>query len=407
MNSISRRSLLKGAAATATLAGVSSYAGYEINNRLAEKLIYDFDGKFQAGIETPAQQHAQYLAFDLTASKQTDLIKLLKSWTETSRNLTTQTVEITNESYDAPPSDTGEAIGAGPDGLSITFGFGPSMFLNSEGIDRFGISGKRPTELSELPPLPRDAIDQQKSFGDICIQICGNNSTRVFHAARNLTRNGFGLANIRWSQTGFSGAMSDAKGVTPRNLFGFKDGTQNPSTQSDFSSHVWITDPAEPAWFQNGTYMAMRKIQMNIETWDRSSLREQENIFGRTKTSGAPLSGGTEFSPADLKLQGSSGEPIIPKDSHLAIAHHSNFGNRQMLRRGYNYQNGFDAVGHMDAGLVFVAFQNSLNKNFTPVLQALGKSDALNEYISHIGTGVYAVPPGTSETEFVGEGLFG
>lgn len=406
MEPISRRNLFKGAAAAASLIGVSAVAGREIEQRMHESITFPFDGKYQAGIATPIQQHAQYLAFDLSSDSKNDVIDLLKSWTVTSRELTSTTLQSKSESYDAPPSDTGESLDAAPEGLTITFGFGSSLFVNAEGKDRFGIDKRRPKELQELPGLPRDAIDPNKSCGDILIQVCGNNPTRVFHAARNLTRNSFGAATVRWAQEGFSGATSLTDKGTPRNLFGFKDGSVNPHTSADLAENVWVASASEPAWFQNGTYLAMRNIRMNIETWDRSSLREQENTLGRTKGTGAPLSGGDEFTAPDFSMADGSGGKIIPADSHLAIAHSSNFKGNQMLRRGFNYQNGFDSVGHIDAGLMFVAFQQSVAENFTPVLQALGRSDALNEYISHIGTGIYAVPPGVSSSGFIGDGLF-
>lgn len=406
MEPISRRNLFKGAAAATALAGVSLAAGREIENRLDTSRVYPFQGTHQAGIETPTQLHAQFLAFDLSVTSQSQLKDLLANWTTTAQELTTSTLLAKSESYDAPPSDTGESFGAKPEGLTITLGFGTSLFQDAAGMDRFGIAAKRPLDLIELPALPRDAIDPRKSFGDVCIQICGDNPTRVFHAARNLTRNSFGKATVRWSQVGFSGATSASDTKTPRNLFGFKDGTKNPHSTLDYAQNVWVSDSNEPNWFQNGTYMAVRNIQMNIETWDRSSLRDQENTFGRTKLTGAPLSGGDEFTEPNFDTPDGAGGKIIPTDSHLAIAHSSNFSGKQMLRRGYNYQNGYDLVGQLDAGLMFVSFQNSVSQNFTPVLQALGRSDALNEYISHVGTGVYAIPPGTIKDSFIGEGLF-
>ena len=407
MSQLSRRNLLKGLAGGAVVAGSSAAISSLITNKSDSSVSYDFFGEYQAGIVSKPQEHLLFLSFDLTTASRDEVVSLLKSWTVLSSDLVNANISNQVESYDAPPADTGETRGAGKSSLTITYGFGPTFFIDNNGHDRYKVSHAKPIELRRLPVLPADQLDESASNGDICIQICGESPIAVFHAGRNLTRAGFGKAQIRWSQSGFAGKVPGQPKFTPRNLFGFKDGTGNPHNSEVIDAHVWVDSPQEPRWFQGGTYLAARKIRMNIETWDRSSLREQENIIGRTKDIGAPLSGGEEFTPPDLEMKTTSGKNIIPKDSHVAIAHSSNFGGHQMLRRPYNYDDGIDQLGRLNAGTLFIAFQKSLEKNFIPVLSALAMNDSMNEYIKHIGSSVFAVAPGVrNENDFIGSGIF-
>ncbi|MET3720999.1 deferrochelatase/peroxidase EfeB [Arthrobacter sp. UYEF21] len=125
------------------------------------------------------------------------------------------------------------------------------------------------------------------------------------HAIRNLARISFGKARVRWSQLGFGRTSSTSRAQqTPRNLFGFKDGTNNVKSEDPafLDEHIWVPGgaPATEAWMEGGSYLVARRIRMHIEIWDRTSLREQENLIGRTKAEGAPLSGGTEFTAPTL-----------------------------------------------------------------------------------------------------------
>lgn len=405
---VSRRSFLAGVVATGAITGTAAIAANKSTPKSETKdLTHNLYGLNQSGIQTPAQEYLYFLSFDLTTESKARVQDLFKRWTNLASQLMTDGVVADGQSYNLPPKDTGEILGAEATGLTITFGFGPSLFNTNSGKDRYGFANKKPIELKDLPKLPKDSIKADQSYGDVCIQICGNNPIVLFHAGRNLTREAFGTASLRWAQQGFSGAVPSKEKMTPRNLFGFKDGTANPLSDADFAESVWIDSASEPAFMQGGTYLAVRRIKMIIETWDRTSLREQEGIIGRSRVEGAPLSGGKEFTVPDFKLKDSTGTELIPKDSHLAIAHSSNFSNKKMLRRGYNFENGMDKVGHLDAGLLFLSFQKSLESNFIPVLQALSKSDALNEYILHTGTAVFAIPRAPKDSsEFIGFELF-
>ena len=227
------------------------------------------------------------------------------------------------------------------------------------------------------------------------------------HAIRNLSRIAFGTARIRWSQLGFGRTSSTSTAqTTPRNLFGYKDGTANLKAErpAELDEFVWVGDDADQAWMRGGSYLVTRKILMTIESWDRVKLREQNEIIGRDKGEGAPLSGGTEFTEPDFAVRRTDGAPAIATDSHVRLAHQATAGTR-MLRRGYNYVDGTNALGQLSAGLFFISYQRS-PAQFVAVQRSLA-SDTLNEYIRHIGSALFAVPPGARPGGFVGEGLFG
>jgi deferrochelatase/peroxidase EfeB len=310
--------------------------------------------------------------------------------------------------YDAPPEDTGEAVGLAIAGLTITFGFGPSLFQSASGQDRFGILARKPVELTDLPHFPADDLDDAFTGGDLCIQACANDPQVAVHAIRNLTRIAFGRASLRWSQLGYGRTSSTSQSQkTERNLFGFKDGTANIKNEDaqDVKDFVWADNAGPASWMAGGTYLVARRIRMTLETWDRASLREQERVTGRTKAEGGPLSGGTEFAAADFTATDSFGAPSIAETSHVSLAHPSHNGGIKLLRRGYNFVDGNDALGRLNAGLFFISFQKS-PEQFVTVQKNLAKNDAMNEYLKHVGSGVFAVPPGIQPGSFIGSSLF-
>ena len=227
------------------------------------------------------------------------------------------------------------------------------------------------------------------------------------HAVRNLSRIAFGRARLRWSQLGFGRtSRTSAQQQTPRNLFGFKDGTANllATDEQALAEHVWVSTEDGPAWLAGGSYLVARKIAMKIETWDRVRLAEQEQITGRTKGSGAPLSGGDEFTPPDFAAAWGSGMPTIDPASHVARAHPDANGGIRMLRRGYNYVDGNTALGRLDAGLFFLAYVRSPERFIT--VQRSVATDLMMEYLLTIGSGIWAVPPAPAEGSFIGAALF-
>lgn len=362
----------------------------------------------QPGIVTPAQDRMHFVAFDVVTRSVAELRDLMQAWTLAAERMMRGEPAgpsgPTAGPYDAPPDDTGEAIGLPPAGLTITFGFGPSLF-----DDRFGLAARKPAGLGPLPHFPGDNLDPTRTGGDLCVQACADDPQVAVHAVRNLARIGFGVVSVRWSQLGFGRTSSTTRAqVTPRNLFGFKDGTANIKAEetADLDEHVWAKPGDDPAaeWLAGGAYLVARRISMRIETWDRQSLRSQETIIGRTKAEGAPLSGGTEFTGPDFALEGRA-RPLIDPASHVHLAHPTDNGGVRMLRRGYNFVDGSTPLGRLDAGLFFIAFVRNPRTHFIPMQTKLAKNDLLSEYLQHTGSGLFAVPPGADASGFIGDAL--
>jgi deferrochelatase/peroxidase EfeB len=420
-NRVSRRQLLGlfGAGAAGAAVGAAGGVGAAVAAAGASSATgsgaasaYPFHGAHQAGIVTPAQDRLHFAAFDVddTLDRQ-GLIELLAEWTDAAARLT-QGLEVAEGgavggSDYAPPVDTGEALGLSASGLTITFGFGPGLFTDASGADRFGLASRRPAALEPLPRFQGDALQPERSGGDLCIQACADDPQVAVHAIRNLSRIAFGRATLRWSQLGFGRTSSTSTTqATPRNLFGFKDGTANLKAEdrAAIEEHVWVQDGEGPAWLAGGSYLVARRIRMIIENWDRVQLGEQEMLVGRSKGEGAPMSGGTEFTEPDLEATGAKDQPLIAENSHVRLAHHSTNGGARMLRRGYNFVDGNDELGRLDAGLFFLSFQRS-PEQFITVQRSLA-SDGLNEYLKHVGSAIFAVPRGVRPGEHVGQALF-
>ncbi|WP_442544959.1 iron uptake transporter deferrochelatase/peroxidase subunit [Arthrobacter sp. KN11-1C] len=418
---MSRRGLfsLAGVGGVGAVAGLA--AGYLSHDAVAAQAapatgdMVPFHGEHQAGIITPAQDRLHMAAFDVTTEDRAALIQLLKDWTSAAEAMTagrtTGATGAVDGPYDAPPEDTGEALDLAAGKLTLTFGFGPGVF-EKDGKPRFGLEGRRPGALIDLPHFPGDALQPERTGGDIVVQACADDPQVAVHAIRNLARIGFGKVRVRWSQLGFGRTASTSRAqTTARNLFGFKDGTANLKSEDTalLNEHVWATAGTRQgeAWMAGGSYLVSRRIRMHIEIWDRTSLREQEGLIGRTKGAGAPLSGGEEFTSPDFRIKGRDGEPLIPIDSHVRLAHADQNNGVKMLRRGYNYTDGSDGLGHLDAGLFFIAFVKDPRTHYVPMQMAMAKSDKLAlEYLKHTGSGLFAVPPGIKAGGFIGEGLF-
>ena len=402
----SRRGFLLGGVAVAG-AGVGGLASHVAEPEKAPADRVTFYGARQAGIATPPQQRLAFAAYDLITTDRAALQELLRTWTAAAAAMCAgHMVPGDSTTPAAPPADTGEAVGLSPANLTITIGFGPSLFDG-----RFGLAGKRPAALADLPHFPKDQLDAQSSDGDLCIQACADDPVVAFHAIRNLARLGRGTVTMRWSQLGFGKAAStSATEETPRNLMGFKDGTRNIETAEDaqMNDYVWVGPGGDQAWMQGGSYLVTRKIRMKIEAWDRDYLSDQEAVFGRSKVSGAPLTGGKEHDVPDFTARGADGLPVIPVDAHMRLAAHENNNGVRILRRGYSYTDGmFSDSGELDAGLFFIAYQKDPRNQFVPLQRKLSASDALNEYIEHVGSGLFACPPGVSSSgDFWGSALF-
>lgn len=410
----SRRAMFTGAGLGAALAGLAGVAGgraWEASQRPEEAILttYPFRGDHQAGITTPAQDNMFTAAFDVSTTDVEELKTLLSDWAVAAEQMTAGELigGQPSSNKQLPPKDTGEAWGYKPNGLTITFGVGKGLFVDADGKDRFGLAAKMPAILKEgMPSFSGDQLHAAQSDGDLLIQACSNDAQVCVHAIRNLTRIAFGTATLRWSQVGYGRTSSTSVDQeTPRNLFGFKDGTNNIKAEDpadQLNEHLWVQpgDDAAASWMAGGTYYVARRIRMLAEVWDRLRLIEQEQTMGRDKRYGAPLSianptkSSEEFTTVDYAAKDDKGETLVPADAHIAVVSPEQNQGRRMLRRGYNYTDGSDSLGLLQTGLFFIAFVRDPRTNFYPILDRMTKSDALQEYLKHEASALFAIPPG-------------
>jgi deferrochelatase/peroxidase EfeB len=411
MTPITRRRLLASAGAGAAALGLGSAGGFLVGQESAEAAdgtgSVPFYGEHQAGIDTAAQDRLHFAAFDLTTDSRAELCELMHEWSRAAAEMTAgQMIGDANSTQPAPPDDTGETVGLLPSRLTVTFGFGPSLFERRS----LGLRGKRPAALADIPPLPADELDPEESGGDLCVQACSDDPQVAFHAVRNLARIGRGAVVMRWSQLGFGRTSTTSRSQdTPRNLMGFKDGTANIRAEDTEAMRrfVWVPAGEGPAWMRGGSYMVTRRIRMLLEVWDRSPLEDQERTIGRDKYEGAPLGGAKEDDPLELDAE-KGGRPVIPVDAHVRLASPRLNSGERILRRGYSFTDGVDErLGELEAGLFFICFQRDPRRQFVPIQRRLGENDALNEYIKHVGNAAFAVPPGARPDGYVGETLLG
>ncbi|APT92412.1 peroxidase [Corynebacterium phocae] len=392
-DSFGRRSLLAGGAAAAGSLAFSGYAlakegnadtdppakpgGAQVagNERLGTAIIA-FDGKHQAGIDSPHQAHLNLVAFNVKdgVSRQ-GVQNLMRLWTEDSRRLCTG---------EAPAGSLEPELETNPANLTITCGWGKSFF------DKAGITA--PEWLGDVRPFERDELDPRWGQTDIVLQICCDDPTTAAHTLRHLARAGSDYTEFVWLQQGFVNANGTLeKGATPRNLFGQVDGTVNPRTEKEYDNQVWI----DGGNFADGSAMVVRRIAMNMDTWDEVDRASRETAIGRDLATGAPLSGGSEHDPIDLEARDKYGLRKIAPTSHVARSHHPE---QKLLRRAYNY----DVPPHdpastiADSGLVFICFQKDPRKQFEPIQARLDEADQLNTWITHIGSAMYFIPRGTT-----------
>ncbi|AOJ84963.1 peroxidase [Burkholderia sp. MSMB617WGS] len=416
-----RRGFLKagGAAVAASLAASTMPAAKAADApaaAAAQDGVEPFYGTHQAGIATPQQRHAYFAALDLSATTRADVIALLKAWTDAAARLTrgdTAQPLVTSGGEDAAPVDGGDALGLGPARLTITFGFGPGMFTLA-GKDRYGLAKHRPAALVDLPRFNGDQLLPEKTGGDLFIQACADDAQVAFHAVRQLARIGAKAAQMRWGQAGFT---SGKPGETPRNLMGFKDGTMNPpmSDPAAMNEFVWAGGEG-PAWMNGGTYTVVRRIRITLEHWDNTELGFQEQVVGRHKYSGAPLGRKSEFEPLDLDAVDKDGNSVIPDNSHARLASPQLNDGAQILRRAYSYNDSTNFYierwppwrqqTEYDAGLMFVAHQRDPRRGFIPINEKLAKLDIMNQFTTHVGSAIFACPPGARPGSYIGAALF-
>jgi deferrochelatase/peroxidase EfeB len=417
-----RRGLIRTAAGLAAAAGAGlgthAKAATEPTRRSApdnEAQIEPFWGAHQAGITTAAQRHTYAAALDLVTDRRDELIAMLRLWTSAAARMSRgEPAPAVEREASAPAADSGEALGLSPARLTVTLGFGAGLFVK-DGKDRFGLADRRPPALVDLPAFNGDELIETRTGGDLSLQACADDPQIAFHAVRQLTRLAYRVAKVRWAQTGFIPEVGAEQ--TPRNLMGFKDGTNNPpiGDPAAMQKFVWVGDEG-PEWMRGGSYVVQRRIRIALEHWDRMPLDFQEQAVGRHKSTGAPLGQESEFDPPDLNTIRTDGDPVIPESAHIRLAAAASNDGAQILRRAYSYNDGVSFVTERwppwrqgmeyDAGLFFVCYQRDPRTGFIRIFEKLAKFDMLNQFVTHTGGGLFACPGGIAEGEFIGQRLF-
>ncbi|MYW05045.1 iron uptake transporter deferrochelatase/peroxidase subunit [Streptomyces sp. SID3343] len=394
-------------------AGESDRDGGTPLTRLGSTAV-PFFGKHQAGITTPAQAKAVLLAWDLEpGADRAAVAALMRRWSDTAARLTQGEVV---------DGDDQVAADAGPCSLTVTFGFGATLF------DKVGLAQRRPAALAPLPPFPGDALDAARSDGDLFTQVCADDGLVAFATVRTLQRLAKGVARVRWQSNGFARSPgATAKPMTHRNLMGQIDGTNNPKPNDPaFDKKIFVAEDAgdvggaggaggaggtsgtagtDQKWVTGGTYVVFRRIRMLLDTWDGIDKARQERVIGRAKDTGAPLTGGDEHSAADFGKPGPDGTPVIAADAHIRVAAPEFNRGATMLRRGYSYHDGFGTDGAPDAGLLFLAWQHDPADGFVPIQRKLARGDALSPFLRHEASAMFVIPPGCAQGGYVGQSL--
>ncbi|MFF1625490.1 iron uptake transporter deferrochelatase/peroxidase subunit [Streptomyces sp. NPDC058272] len=400
---LSRRRLLGTAGATGLALGAAGGAAGYAAAPSADKATplaslgtdtVMFHGKHQPGITTALQARGHLVAFDLAAGAgRKEAAVLLRRWSTTAQRL------MAGEA--SAHDDTDVARDAGPSSLTVTFGFGYSFFA------RTGLEKQRPVALDPLPDFSSDQLDKARSNGDLWVQIGANDALVAFHALRAIQKDAGSAARVRWQMNGFNRSPgATAQPMTARNLMGQIDGTRNPKpSESDFDQRIFVPASGDPAWMTNGSYAVVRRIRMLLDDWEKLSVKDQENVIGRKKSTGAPLSGGTETTAMNLDKTDTDGNLVVPINAHARITRPDQNGGAAMLRRPFSFHDGIDTEGVPDAGLLFVCWQADPLRGFVPVQRKLDRGDALSTFIRHESSGLFAVPGGAAEGEYVGQRL--
>jgi deferrochelatase/peroxidase EfeB len=393
---ISRRSFLRAGAAAGgavVVGGCADASAAPAEPEVDPTTVVSFlshIGAWQPGVVTPAPRHAIIAVFDTTAASLDQLRSALTALSIEVDLLTSGTPSEAGDPLFPPPDN--RIIGTTPDAddLTVTVALGASVF-----DDRFGLAPHAPRQLTLMPSFPNDRLDPARTHGDLLVQICSQREIVAHHALRRLMLATRDTLTLRWMQAGFQELNTLGPGRTStRNLLGFKDGTANLDTSDAtvIHKHVWVSaDDDEPAWTVGGTYMVSRIIRNRVEFWDRTPLATQELIMGRRKDSGAPLSGDDEAQTPEFD----EGGEVTPLSAHIRLANPRTPGSEAnlILRRGFNFANGFSADGQLDQGLLFVCFQRSMADGFLTVQGRLD-GEALEEYIRPVGGGFFFAPPG-------------
>jgi dye decolorizing peroxidase len=342
-----------------------------------------FDGRHQPGIQTPAPLLTTFVGMDLLSQSRDDLRSLLVLVSDDARRLMAGQPAL---------ADTEPENATQPESLTVAIGFGRPLF------EKLGIP--IPGQLPEIPAFSTDALEPQWAQTDVILQIGSDSPLALQHAHRMISKDTASLAQTVWVQEGFRGALV-GDGDSMRNLMGQVDGTVNPREQRDFDSVVWIDDG--PDWLRGGTVLVLRRIRMLLDTWDILDPDAKALVTGRRMDNGAPLGVEREDDPIDLAQVDGRGLPVIPSQSHVAVAHQ---GGERILRRPFNYTL-HNSDGTNDAGLLFASYMKDPATSFIPLQQRISELDSMNLWVEPIGSASYIYPRGCEADSYLAADLFG
>lgn len=346
-------------------------------------VVVPFHGPQQAALTFTPQTHSIHTALDLRpGTDRAALARLMRLLTDDAARLTQGRPAL---------ADTEPEMATTPARLTVTFGFGPG-FVAAAGADV-------PTWLAPLPAFSIDRLEERWSGGDLLVEVACDDPTVLAHAHRMLRKDARAFTTVRWVQAGFRTAHGTAApGTTMRNLFGQVDGTVNPAPGSVEQARAVLRSDG---WLEGGTTLVVRRIAMNLDTWDEVDRPGRDASVGRRMSDGAPLTGGVEHDTVDLDALDATGLPVVNIAAHVRRARAAT-PDEVFYRRAYNYESEADG-----AGLIFTTYQADPVRQLVPVQRRLAEADLLNTWTTPIGSAVFAIPPGCAPGGYVGETLLG
>ncbi|MFJ9696165.1 Dyp-type peroxidase [Kitasatospora sp. NPDC101183] len=379
-----RRALLAGGALLAAGAGVGVGALVRGPETAGVALpvppsAVPFHGPRQAGVTAPQEPATQLLAYDLAPAATSDGRTALRA-------LLADLTRLLAEAVGGTAADARLAGGAPASRISSLVGIGPGL------AGRLGLGV--PAGLADLPAFPGDRLDPARGGGDLVLQLCAADRWPLSVLAEQLT--GAVAAKggaLRWAQSGF--LPRTPTGTTPRNLFGYKDGTANPG---EGDAEQWVWGPPGP--HEHGTVLVYRRIRMDIGAFAALPEAGRDQAMGRRLGDGAPLTGTAEHDEPDIYTKNPDGSYVLPATAHVRLSSPRLDGGARILRRGYSYDD-----GPTDRGLLFCAFMRD-PAQFTRIQSRLAAKDALNPFLEHTASAVAYVLPGVEEGGALGDRLW-
>lgn len=390
-----RRQFLAGAISGAAASAAAGFVGVASTENKAGEIeasgILSQLGNTQNGVELHPQKFSNFIALDIRHETTKDL---MQAW------MTVITDDINRLTKgQALLADSQPELSIQQSNLTITVGFGPLLF------EKLNILDRAPQGFKKLPSFTIDQLEDRFSDGDVLFHVASNSKLHLEHVTRALVRDSNYFATVKWIQSGFASIDSNSPLKSQRNLMGQIDGTDNPQFGTPFFKEVVWADSG-PSWYINGTMLVLRRIQMNLDTWDQMEAPQKEEVIGRKLTNGAPLSGIKETDPLILDAKDANGLSKIPPFSHVARARSAE-GDLAIFRRPFNYTDGFDASGAVRAGLLWTAYAKDAFKQYVPIQERLAKFDLLNKWTTPVGSAIFAFPGGRlTESTMVSKDLF-